>query len=268
MNWEPAHADHSIDHVILLATLERPLDLDNFDEMVVAVRKSANSHGFLHRLDQQEPIQIPAAPAAFGNGQSMMLLDDTLRRRVVYRQIAENAVIGEFSIGAQSISLTTSRYRRWANFFDTFVDLFQTLDNAAQILSKTKSVRLQYVDRFRSLPGGGDHFELLSRSSPYIVEAVKQVDAAFHVHSGWFDLREPGVRKLTNVNVDVTDLSGPVPPDMRRQLTILCMGQDEALVGNLSSPIDRAGALHIDLKNLFGNIITEGAATRVSLNLG
>jgi uncharacterized protein (TIGR04255 family) len=274
MNWEPAHADHSIDNVVILASFEQPLDPDTFDEMVVAVRKSAISHGFTQRSDQQEPLQIAAPPVnVLGAGQNVMIsiggLDDSVRRRVVYREVAEGAVIGEFSVGAQSVSLTTARYRRWANFSETFIDLFQNLDNTAQILSKIRSIRLQYVDRFRSIPGGGDHFEVLSTSSPYIVEALKHSsETAFHVHSGWFEMTDPGVRKLTNVNVDVTDLSGPPPPDMKRQLSIMCMGQDEALSGILSDPIERAQSLHLYLKNLFENIITPEAATRVALNPG
>jgi uncharacterized protein (TIGR04255 family) len=274
MNWEPAHADHSIDNVVILASFEHPLDPDTFDEMVVAVRKSANSHGFTQRSDQQEPLQIATPPVnVLGAGQNVMISiggsDDSIRRRVIYREIAEGAVIGEFSVGAQSVSLTTARYRRWANFSKTFIELFQTLDKTAQILSKTKSIRLQYVDRFLSIPGGGNHFEVLSPSSPYIVEALKHSsETAFHVHSGWFDMTEPGVRKLTNVNVDVNDLSGPLPPDMKRQLSILCMGQDEALAGALSDPVERAQSLHLYLKNLFGNIISPEAATRVALNPG
>jgi uncharacterized protein (TIGR04255 family) len=265
MDWEPAHADHSIDQVIVMSTIEPALDPDTFDEMVVAVRRLANAHGFTDRSDQQEPILAP--PVAPGQSFIISLGNEVpTRRRVIYRQIAAGAVVGELSIGATSVSVSTSAYRRWANFSGTFIELFNSLEASAQILSKIKSVRLQYLDRFRSIPGGGDHFEVLSRNSPFIVDSLRSAGAAFHVHSGWFDLSEPDVRKLTNVNIDVGDLSGPVPPDMRRQITILCMGQDEALTGVLSDPIERIQSLHLYLKTLFGNVISPEAAARVALN--
>jgi uncharacterized protein (TIGR04255 family) len=266
MDWEPAHADHSIDQVIVMATIDPALDPDTFDEMVVSVRRLANAHGFTDRSEQQEAIFAPpVAP-----GQSFVISvgnEVSTRRRVTYRQIAAGIVVGEFSIGATSVSLSTSTYRRWANFSATFVELFNSLEASARILSRIKSVRLQYLDRFRSMPGGADHFEVLSRNSPFIVDSLRSAGAAFHVHSGWFDLSESNVRKLTNVNIDVSDLSGPAPPDMRRQLTILCLGQDEALTGILSDPIERIQSLHLYLKDLFGNTISPEAAARVALNL-
>lgn len=267
MDWEPAHSDHSIDQVIVLATFEPTIDPDTFDEMVVSVRKLANAHGLTERLEQNEPI-FP--PPALQPGQQLVVNFATgvpTRRRVVYRQVAEGNVVGELSVGATSISLSTSIYRRWANFSATFIDLFDNIEQSARIRSRIKSVRLQYLDRFISVPGGADHFEVLSRTSPFIVESVRNGGrAAFHVHSGWFDLSEANTRKLTNVNIDVSDLSGPAPPDGRRQVTILCLGQYEALDGLLSNPIERIQSLHLYLKELFGSIISAEAATRVALH--
>jgi hypothetical protein len=78
------------------------------------------------------------------------------------------------------------------------------------------------------------------------------------------------IRRLTNVNVDVNDISelnaSPTATPNQRTATILTMLQVESLGGVLDRPLERLEGLHIDLKVLFGNIITDAMAQRISLN--
>jgi hypothetical protein len=105
---------------------------------------------------------------------------------------------------------------------------------------------------------------VIEKTSDYIAPKLREKGVALHVHSGWFDY-EPPVRKLTNVNIDVNDLAVPVPEN-RRSLTVLTLGQFEALDGVLQDPTSQMDILHDYLKDIFGATIAKGAAARVSLN--
>jgi hypothetical protein len=58
MNWEPAHADHSIDNVNVLVTFVESIDPDTFDEIVLPVRKVASLHHLTNRVEVQEPMDL------------------------------------------------------------------------------------------------------------------------------------------------------------------------------------------------------------------
>jgi hypothetical protein len=49
MEWEPAHADHSIDRAVVTASWLKPFDANTFDELVVTGRKAAATHQLTDR---------------------------------------------------------------------------------------------------------------------------------------------------------------------------------------------------------------------------
>jgi uncharacterized protein (TIGR04255 family) len=148
---------------------------------------------------------------------------------------AGETAVEELSIGMQQLSFSTLRYRRWPDFYHLITSTVAALDQDFPISQTTRFVRLEYVDRFQSVPEGADHFEVISKDSVFLVPIVKDKTAALHVHSGWFDFETQNIRKLTNVNIDVSDISIPLPPsdDPRRKISIHSMGQFEAIVGYL-----------------------------------
>jgi uncharacterized protein (TIGR04255 family) len=263
MNWEPARADHSIDRAVATITLPQPITANTLDELVVAARKVAAAHQLTDRVDLQDAIEVPA-----GSGGVIIGLGTFAPpRRVVFRRLeAGGASVEELSVGVQQLAFASTRYRRWANFYHLIATAVASLDQVYPVTQNAKSVRLEYIDRFRSAPGGADHFDVLSRDSKYLTAAVKDKDKALHVYSGWFDFETPTIRRLTNLNIDVNDIPIPPPPEPRRTVSILSMGQFEAIEGVLDKPIERLDVLHDYLKTTFGSIITPEAAARVALN--
>jgi hypothetical protein len=79
-------------------------------------------------------------------------------------------------------------------------------------------------------------------------------------------METPRIRRLTNVNIDVNDIAIPPPPDPRRSISVVSMGQFEALEGALDTPLQRLVTLHDYLKATFGSIISAEAAARVAIN--
>jgi uncharacterized protein (TIGR04255 family) len=274
MNWEPAHADHSIDNVNVLLTLVESIDPDTFDEIILPVRKVASLHHHTNRVEVQEPIDLvlppQGQPVAGGNLSFAVNLGPGagVSRRVGFQRLAEGAIAAEFSIGAKTLSIVTNRYRRWSDLFEMTTELLDAIEKVWPIKTKIKAIRLQYVDRFVSAVGGGDHFEIIRRDTPFLVGSVEDRHAAFHVHSGWFDHKtEPGIRALTNVNIDATDLSSiPSAAAQQRYLSILTLGQYESMDSVLDDPVGRLNQLHLRLKNLFDSIISSEVADRVGLH--
>jgi uncharacterized protein (TIGR04255 family) len=264
MNWEPARADHSIERATASIVLIAPLDANTLDELIVAARKAAAVHNLTDRIDLLEPVTIQQ-PASGRVELSLGGMHPT--RRVLFRRLdTDNLAVDELSIGVEQIAVGTLRYRRWADFYSLLSASLTALQQVYAIVQNVRSVRLEYVDRFRSAPGGADHFEVVQRDSVFLTPVVRDKSAALHVHCGWFDFETANIRQLTNINVDVNDVPTPPPHDPRRTVSIVTMGQFEALAGPLDRPIERFEQLHDYLKSMFGRIITADAAQRVALN--
>jgi uncharacterized protein (TIGR04255 family) len=265
MDWEPAHADHSIDSVNVSFTFAEPIDTDAFDEVVIAVRRAATVHNFSKRIESQEPADQPSLPTVPGQPINLSINLGTMMRRVAFQRPAEDVVASEFSIGSKSLTMWTVRYRRWVNFFAELADLFSAVDSVWPLSARVKTIRLQYVDRFVSIPGGASHFEVIAREMPnFLVIPQRDPTAAFHVHNGWFDYDTlPGVRILTNINIDSGDVRNQ--PNGQRFVTFLTLMQYESLYSFLQDPLDQTAALHRGLKNLFRQLISPEAAARVGL---
>jgi uncharacterized protein (TIGR04255 family) len=265
MNWEPAHADHSIDSVNVHVSFAEAMINDAFDEVIIPVRRAAAGHHLNHRVESQEPLEVPRmAPgqAVFSVNLNAM----PMSRRVAFQRVVDGVVAAEFNIGVRNFTMWTNRYQRWGQFFSQFQDIFAAIDGQWPLSSKVKSIRLQYVDRFLSAPGGANHFEVLAGDPPFLRIPQTDPNAAFHVHTGWFDYdSEPGVRILTNVNIDGGDVRWS-PGQEARQLTFLTLLQHEAMGTHLDDPVGRTDILHQRLKNLFRQLISDEAAARVGLS--
>jgi hypothetical protein len=58
MNWEPAHADHSIDRAVVILTWCKPIDPNTFDELVAAGRPRGS------RISSATTGRLGVAPTA------------------------------------------------------------------------------------------------------------------------------------------------------------------------------------------------------------
>lgn len=263
MNWEPAHADHSIETINVVFALATPLDPDLFDEVLVAARKAAVGHQFSNRVEGVEPIQIQGE---LGAEIVVNFAATPHRRRVGFQRLEDGKAIGEFAVGASSVTLTFSRYSSWNAFKSMTTELMRPLQLVALFLDGVKSVQLQYVDRFTSTVIQADVFEVISKTSSLIVPVLNAKKLALHSHTGWFDHIDDKKRRLTNVNVDLIDNSPPGAPDAMSRLGILTMARLDALQqGTLEDPLNELDGLHYYLKDLFKDTITKEAAGRVSL---
>jgi uncharacterized protein (TIGR04255 family) len=256
MNWEPAHADHSIDRVVATLSFANAFDPNTFDELVVSARKVVASYKLTNRLDQQEPIQFTPGAA---------ILSPSTFRRVLFQRIeAPNVVVEEFAIGQQRVAFGTTRYRRWEHLRRLITDTLTGLEQVSPILAGTQSLKLEYYDRFQALSADADLFEVIDKSSVYLSPVLQSKTTALHVHTGWFDYESGNQRRLTNINIDANDAAS-VPAGGSKFVTILSLGQLDALGGMLADPLLALDGLHDYLKDLVRATITPEAAVRVGL---
>lgn len=262
MDWELSRADHSIERVTVHFNLYEPLDLNAHDELVIAGRDVAKKQKLTNRADFPDSIRLASEP-----GTAVQIpLPNLPPRRVVFQRLDNERVsVDELSIGMQEIQIGTLRYRRWKDLNKLIITIISALDKVYPITKATKSIRLEYVDRFQSVPGGADHFEIINRDSKFVNPHLAGIENAFHCHSGWFDFETKNRRRLTNVNIGISDIGTPLPPDPRRKIRILTMAQLEALKGKLDKPLERLDGLHDYLKLIFRDIITQETANRVKL---
>jgi uncharacterized protein (TIGR04255 family) len=261
MNWEPAHADHSIDSVSVVIALASPLDSDTFDEVIVAGRKAAAAHHFAHRVETMDLMNMQAGQELIFSAQS----GTQPPRRVAFQRLSDGAPIGEFSIGKSSFILSYSRYTSWTDFKNMGFDLLNAVQAVAPILSGVRSIQLQYNDRFTSVSVGADVFEVVSRTSSLLAPVLADKTRALHCHSGWFEYFGADRRRLTNVNIGLVDNSAPSQVDAKSTLTLLTMARVEELAGPVKQPLDELTSLHDYLKVVFKDTITTEAAARVAL---
>jgi uncharacterized protein (TIGR04255 family) len=260
MNWEPAHADHSIDSVSVVIALASPLDSDTFDEVIVAGRKAAAAHQFVNRVESIDLLNIqPGQEIVFSQSMTQP------PRRVAFQRLSNGAPIGEFSIGKSGFVLSYSRYTSWTEFKNMGVDLLNAVQAVAPILSGVRSIQLQYIDRFISVIVAADVFEVVSKTSSLLAPVLANKNRALHCHSGWFEYFGADRRRLTNVNITLVDNSAPSQVDAKSTLTLLTMARVEELAGAVEQPLDELTNLHDYLKVVFKDIITTEAAARVAL---
>jgi len=171
---------------------------------------------------------------------------------------------------------TTVNYVRWPPFigeFERFVlpllaELLQTVSIAA--------VKLEYWDRF-IWSGDWDNFDvqkLIRAESPFVVEAAVARTKQWHSHAGWFD-KEGSLRRLTNINVDVSEIVSAPPIPARPSVGIYSALTDQGNVPGYgqvdltkldgSFVIERLESQHLALKDILGHIVSDDMANRISL---
>lgn len=269
MQWEPARADHSIDRALVSIKLRRAIDPDLFDELTVVGRKAASQLSLTNRVETVDPIEVQATEGADGI-KAQIRLDRLPRanpRRVHFQRLEPDGGIAyEFAIGQQLITFATLRYRRWADFEELMTSIWNSLMEAGLNTVEIKAARLEYLDRWISHPGGGDHFQVISQETVHLTRTAAEKSFALHVHSGWFDFMSDTIRQLTNVNIDIQDVPVGSPGDNQRKIRITTMREHEALMGVLDDPLGRVNEIHIGLKSLYRSTITLEAAHRVGLD--
>jgi uncharacterized protein (TIGR04255 family) len=260
MDWEPLRADHSIDTASVSIVLTQRLDPDAFDDLSYLGRKIAKESGFNDRIDALEPIELVPGK------QQTIQLNATQNRRIIHRRLDQsNVPVDELHIAPNNLSFVTRRYQNWTTFYGLVGATLGAFNSVGGVMEKIRNVRLQYIDRFKSTTTDANHFHVIKEDSKFLTAPLRGQKNALHVHSGWFDYETTMIRRLTNVNIDSSEVDANSAPGERRNLVILTLAQVEAVTGSLDRPYERLDLLHDYLKLTLRDIITAEAANRIAL---
>ncbi|OSI67660.1 hypothetical protein BSZ22_24555 [Bradyrhizobium canariense] len=182
-----------------------------------------------------------------------------------------------FTVAPDHLSWATHTYVRWQPFVGAVERyLLPVLSDMLEIVS-VAGVRLEYWDRFvwSGTWADFDVRQLIRSDCPYLApEGVRQ-SRQWHSHSGWFT-KEGDFRRLTNINVDVVDVTHDPALQGRPSVGIYSSLMDQPnIVDYGSTPpaaldeafmIERLEHHHLALKDILGHIIIDQMANRIELN--
>jgi uncharacterized protein (TIGR04255 family) len=183
------------------------------------------------------------------------------------------------TISPQGVVFTTGSYVRWQPFIGELERLVIPMTAKFRSVVSVSAVRLEYWDRF-VWAGDWTTFrarELIRDSSSYVAPAALTKDQPWHSHTGWFDRATDKLRRLVNINIDVSELIRdphlPAQPSVGIYSSLMEQANVPDFVRTPDSElddvfiVDRLEKQHVALKEILGDIIVEEMATRVSLNL-
>jgi uncharacterized protein (TIGR04255 family) len=175
----------------------------------------------------------------------------------------------QFIIAPNSLTARTTSYVRWSPFIGQVEEMMLPLINVYSDAVSVKTVQLDYVDRFL-WTGDWSNFDwkaLLRSDGKFVAAEASKAHQLWHTHSGWLEDLTSGGHRLVNVNIDLGDFARPeggaVPT-----IGILTLMRDDIVPekSDVASIQGHLEEIHNQLKTLFGHIITEQMAERISLN--
>jgi uncharacterized protein (TIGR04255 family) len=183
------------------------------------------------------------------------------------------------TLSTQGIVFTTTAYVRWQPFIGEFERLVGPTSERFRDVVSISAIRLEYWDRFL-WSGDWSTFRprlLINESSSYVTPAALKQEREWHSHTGWFQRLSDKLRRLVNINVDVSEVvRDPILPGQPSIGIYSSLTDQPNVAGYSVTPdeelnetyiVERLEHQHLELKEILGHIIVDDMATRISLNL-
>lgn len=180
----------------------------------------------------------------------------------------------KISVGRSALRYEDWSYTRWAVMLEKLNKLMSAALPSYLMATAISQVSVEYVDVFLVPSDAADSIRLVIRDdSKFVTNGAISDTGLWHTHSGFFEPREQGVRRLHQINIDVAEL--PTPEGLRRAAQIRTFAADQPIPMDSTVPqtlaseweaiVDRLDSLHTCTKDDFSAILTTEAASAVSL---
>jgi uncharacterized protein (TIGR04255 family) len=257
--FEPIFPSHAIERCGITMTFREALPQKTFERVMARAKEGLTRKGLQSSAAQPVGFRIDIAtgkvgPPAGTPPQTFNLPDRS----------------ATLIVGPNSMLWQNTRYVRWAPFIGQFRDIASSMVGAFLESVTLSAVRLEYWDRF-NWTGDWTNFDakrLIRTDAKWIVQGWADWPREWHSHVGWFEPAD-GLRRLTNINVDVTSQTG------KPSILIHSMMQDEpnddyghvdSSLLNESFLFDRLEILHRTIKLRLGEIVDDEMKKRISLD--
>lgn len=181
------------------------------------------------------------------------------------------------TVEKNSVSLENWRYGRWSAFREKIMNSIVPITRMYFDVVPILGISLEYFDRFdaRHTESTPDCSEIINRNSDSLAKSAFHPTYPWHCHIGYFKPADNQTRRLFNIDVDVVDLKAPVAEHTGRAVRIRThvmdsfnqRGYDPLDESSISPEMvaKRLDQLHIESKHLLETILTEDAASAISL---
>jgi uncharacterized protein (TIGR04255 family) len=272
--FDPVGEAHSIDEFFLAIRFTRPVSDELFTSSRAKLREAALAAD-MPAANLFGAIQIPHVPGVPEWEVSVAVPQPS---GIAYQRYTKYGTVQEeLRLEPTMISYRTSAYRRWVNVTEIVEKaIFPIVKAYLKEVPSVSALVIQYIDRFYSKIGGNqDCSELFEPASPWIVSPLAKSKTLWHSHCGLFEDASDGVRRLINVNVDVSDRKPPGSEDARRSVAVLTLCSDQFMDTNRlldtegfpSEARSRFDNLHVRSKQILAEVLSTPYRKRISLTL-
>ena len=257
MQFDPILPSHAIERCAVTITFNEALPEKLFQLTLTQHEQGIIKSGLLKKTTPNVGFVIDVATGNVTRGDEAMAprtfstLDDST----------------QLTLFPNAIVFVTTAYLRWKQFLDHFLAVATDALNSFSNNLTAKTVKVEVWDRFLWDGAWEDlRYELLfKKECPYIVPFALKSPKEWHSHTGWFESVVNQGRRLVNINVDVIEVVSNRDGQKHPSVGIYTFMQDE-LGGDAPFNVDdRLCGLHVALKKLFGELVTDEIKNRVGL---
>ncbi|WP_309630122.1 hypothetical protein [Brevundimonas sp.] len=187
----------------------------------------------------------------------------------VVRRNEDGSVAERFEVTRDGATFYDYAYIRWAPFRDRALALLQPAYRTLAENTTLVHAANEYTDVFLGKDGveRPDVREVVDQHSPLIAAAAFRATDDWHCNSGWYEDREPPLKRVVNVNIDVATRGDPGVRTLR--MLTRCVErplEPEAEAPDWSVIASSFEASHQTLKKTLALALTPAATQAISLN--
>jgi uncharacterized protein (TIGR04255 family) len=269
--WRPLSEAHAIERVLAAVRFAQPVTDIPWKKIQATGRERARKLQLITERPLQQ-IGFAVSPEGQGNvtvPQSVGIEFLRLERPDFYSD--------KLAIERAAVSFESWRYTRWVGFAERIREGLATLAQLYLTAVPLLGIQLEYIDRFDAAEGqrAPSCAEVVRHPSKFIAEGAFRDREPWHCHIGWFEKPDAQTRRLANLDVDVGDVAAQPFTEAKRTIRIRTHLTDffnqpefeplseEAVTTAFIA--DRFNSLHIELKEMLREVVTEVAAASISL---
>jgi uncharacterized protein (TIGR04255 family) len=264
-NWRPTQGTHAIQMAAVGVNFRDPLTsllLENAEGSVpITVRELCQRNelkelGFLIGPGGQPQPQVQTAGAEFT------------------RHTSPDSLSNKFVLSKNSMRYEEYEYTRWANLSQQIEIFFSNTYDIFAHATYVNSVYVEYVDVFVCPTEYNDSVNfVIDPKSQYVASGANSDEGLWHTHSGFFESNAGEIRRLHQINIDVSNAH--MPDGLMRAIQVRTFvsdnlsespeGNQKALTLSWVQIATRLSELHKATKEDFGQVLTPDAAIAISL---
>lgn len=213
MNWKPIIGRRANERASVLIALHEALPSKRWERLSEALSLDLRQRGF-DAIGVGEGGPVTPGNIGFqiimGSGPMTSLADPP---PLVFRRHEEDGVGETITVDRNGMRHVVEAPKTIADVAERVGGAMSAYLNTAHDLVSVQFVTLEVWGRFKgeAATGGADLYEVLNQKSTHLPAFVPHRNDLWHCHVGYFLPQPNGLRRLVNLNVDITDLPTTAP---------------------------------------------------------